>query len=1061
MKRKLLAICLASLTILQLGGVTIFAQNQEPELVAADVATVDIELFETKSELKTKNDDQIILPDDSIEKQVEDEADGDIYATNDNDTEIFESNLDGTEAQDNTLIDDNAESNFESETSDMIEAVADATANDELIETSSETVEESDNAEQIVVSGTSDVTKMDLEDEDIVMTEQTEEQLEKIEKLSFNRNNIVEGDFFADMEMYIEYNSEIVADSLYMGNEVGLYNTDGNETLTIDDLVYDTAPIIESATFLRTSTTEPETNGMRFKATVTADQRALATEYGFLIANTESLEGNNLELTFDLTEITFLSGVAYSVEDGINKYIEVDENGNYVYSMVLLNIPETAYVKEVTARPYIIYNIDGVETIVYGNTYSNNIYRTAKSELVSSDDDAVIAYAQSIIDTAENGSAYLDSAAEVSLDERVDRSVGENPDIDVIKFAPEVSSFYTLTFTSEEEAIYEVLDEFGCELPEIEINNITNETAYLFEEAQTYYIRVKGEPDVAYSIQATPCLQDAIIYDFANDTEGFTFGGGATSVAENGVLNLSIDKSALISKAYMQNTDLSVDLFDYSRLIIRMKNTTNTIKLSGTVGIDLEYDGTTIDYTLDSSMPASMTEYENIEFDFTTRYGEVSSLKLSFGQLLSSLSGNIYIDSIVILPMPEVLAWEFDETLESWGNNAQIDSAIVEDGALVLNMLGSVTGMAPAITSPGTSAYDFDKYDIIKIRLKNETAATNMQVYFTTLADGHTAFNENKKFLVTIEPSSTEYVEYTINLTEHTLFTDSLKDIMISIPSEGTTSIDYIRLSKGRMVYNDVIWGFDTDLEGFYSGNERHVLSANNGAMIVETQTSGSGGFYTPSNIDIPAAEYKYLVLGVNSASVTSDFQAYFKTNAMTSYLETDHDNKIVYKHTLQIEQSDTFREYVIDLTSVPDGYTTGYTGTLEQFMLALPEIGTYEIDYIKLTNGTTDEEFSISATKNSEYKLLISKNNNCTVGTYTVKYDADVFELVDACAFSCPLETESGQANGTDITITSVTDGTITFTVSNKTIAGAINCLKLKAIKSIDSQITVTANVA
>lgn len=878
------------------------------------------------------------------------------------------------------------------------------------------------------------------------------------------QNALVTDSFINNCTIVFEHDENAISDSTLRFDDVqtiGNVSTMSTETNASSD-IYTTAPeILNGPSLLVTDT---ETSGLRFEAIVTTEQKNAALEYGILMCETEALDETNTELTLANELVAFVRGVAFNRDDGIdNDFSSNDEYVTFIASST--SIPVENYVSYVTVRPYIIYDVDGTLIYMYGNAYSESVYRLSKT-LISGNTlpEEVVEIINGYVLAAENA-VSLSTATEVYFDERVDRTIGKDPDIDIVKFTPEASNFYTLSFFSENDASFEIFDEFGNDL-----SFVTSEDgpAYLFEKDQSYYIKVRGVANTDYSLQFTPCLENAIIMDFADNTEGFTFGGGATGVAENGVLNLSINKSALTGKAYMQNDSLSIDLFDYSRLIIRMKNTTNSTKLSGTVGIDLEYDGTSIDYTLDSSMPASMTAFENIEFDFTTRYGAVSSLKLSFGQLISSLSGNIYIDSIAILPMPEVLAWEFNETTENWSNNAQIDSAVIEDGALVLDLLGSVTGMAPAINSPGTSAYDFDKYNKITIVLKNETSSTNMQVYFTTLAEGHTSFNENKKFTVEIEPSSSEYIEYSIYLFDHELFIDSLKDIMISIPAEGVASIDYIRLSKYMPVYDDFVWDFeDNDLEGFYSNNERHTLSVNDGAMIVETQNADSGAFLTPIELDLTTHGYRYLVLGVNSSSVPSDFQVYFTTTAMNPtqslnyiYKETDHINKVVYKHTLQIEKSDTFREYVIDLSYAWEGYSTGYKGKLKQLMLALPKPGMFEIDYIKLSSGNANQKLSVSTNENDEYKVLITKNNNHTIGTYTVEYDADVFELVDTCAFTYPLETYVGQIVGTDMSIISISNGSVTFAVSNKSVAGIINCLKFKALKDADSIISVTTNI-
>lgn len=1043
MKRKVLVFFMVVVVVMQSGGTFVFGRalleslynDVDPTNEVGDVICIDESLVGDFEENHSDSNKPLITLDEPLVNDISEHQN--VFV------DIIESNNDDKiEVDESGEFDDTPEL-IDSDKSECIE-------NENLI-----------NTDIILPEDIINIAYPD-ENEEAVFGEETKEIIEN-NPVIFKRENILEDDFFGNIIVEIESDS---GEFNSISSDCVASFTNGSEIMSIDESVYETAPVIVPSTSLRASFSEETPNGMRFKAAVTPDQKYAALEYGFLMASTKALEDNNVELTFDATEVSFVSGVGYSVSEGIDKVYAMDENGSYIFAGVLLNIPETAYAKNVTARPYIIYNIDGVETIVYGDTYSNSIYRTSKNELTISTDEAVLEYAQSIVDTVENDIAYLNLAAEVSLDELIDRSICENPDIDVVKFVPEVSRFYSLAFTSDEVAIYEVLDEFGCELPVIESNNITNETAYLFEEGQTYYIRVKGEPNTSYTIQATPCFDNAIIYDFSSGTDGFSFHNGATGVSEDGVLNISIDKAARLLNSYIKNSNISVDLLDYSRLIIRMKNDTETTKLSGTVGIDLEYDGTSFDYSIDSVMSTNMTTFENVEFNFTTRYGNVSSLRLSFGEFGRALSGNIYIDSIAIIPMPDVMTWEFDETTEGWGFTDRIDSAEIDDGVLILDSQGSTPTLAPAIISPGTSAYDFNKYNVIKICLKNETDSDNLQVYFSTLANNHSLFNENKKIIVDIEPNTSEFIEYTIDLTEHVFFKDSLKDIMISFSAEGVMSIDYIELHKKVVIYEDLVWEFEEDLEGFTSNNERHTLSVDNGTMVVETQTAAWGAFLTPDQLDIPTTEYRYLVVGVNSATETSDLEAYFKTSSMYSYTENDHGNKIIYKHILQIKKSPFFREYVIDLSSVPDGYTSGYTGDLEQFMLALTTAGTYEIDYIKLTNEYVKNEdgvanvYEFNVTQNAEYNVVITKNGNDAINSYTLIYDENILELVDACAFSYPLETESGSIPGTDITIVSILNGVVVFSNSNNTSAGIINCLKFKALEEATLNIYITTTI-
>lgn len=1037
-----------------------------------------------------------------------------------------------------------------------------------------------------------------------------------------NRN--VSDSLFENATIIFEQNTTASSNMTSGFNAVKGYETFSTNSMSSD--VYTTAPTNFNSTSLRLS--DPEVPGLRFGASVTVAQRTVAYEYGFIICLTSALENSGTELTFENEEITFVKGIAYNSEQGIDVIYDTD---GYTYSFtgVLVNIPKQNYVAYLTARPYIIYNVEGTLTTVYGSAYSSSVYRTAKSVIASNtltaEQEAV---AMGYVLDAEDA-VSLSTAIEVDIDDEIERNIGKDPDIDIIKVCPTTSAFYKILFNCEKPASFEVVDAFGFEFTAIEIEKITHQSAYLFEEDQTYYIRVRGEPDSEYSINARPCLENAIILDFANDTEGLTFGGGASGTVENGILNVSIDKSISLTQAFIQKNNFPIDLLEYSRLIVRLKNPTDQTTLSGTISIDLEYDDSYLNYTLDSSMPSNMTNFENVEFDCTTRYGMIRSLKFGVGPVLASFSGNVYIDSIAILPMPEIVAWEFDETLEEWSSNDQIDSMTIENGILSFDVLGRVSGMTPAITSPSVSAYKYDDYNVLKIRLKNESDAEFMQIYFSTLAEGNDSFSESKKFIVDIEPDSNQFVEYTIMLTEHELFTDCLKGIMLSIPGEGSVSIDYIRLftfrdvvwdfddntlqgfyssnnrhilspedgsmfvektdlnsggmyspsqlnlptseyryltlginsasenslfelyfktdnmsgfsannstskiiykhvlnikksdtykkyvidlayaqegwtsgyagnlqqlmmafvtsgyyeidyimlSKERTSYEDVEWDFDDNtLQGFYSGNERHNISSNNGIMTVQATELTNGGIYTPNQINQPSSEYRYLVFGISSASSDSRLEVYYKSTSMNGHSAYDWANQISYKQMITIQKSDTFTEYIVDLSYAPEGWTAGYEGTIDNFMMAFLTPGTYEIDYIKLTNDVdgecdneshidedkdeADETISINATKDFEYKVVISKNNNQAISTYTLDYDNNVFELVDACAFTYPTETGLGQVVGTDITIISAAEGTITFSVSNNTASGVINCLTLKALRSAESHISVTANV-
>lgn len=738
-------------------------------------------------------------------------------------------------------------------------------------------------------------------------------------------------------------NLEIVEDNqgtwVYFPEELNDDNYSNDDTANLMSVsnVYSSAPEIDGYDMRINPLIDDDGNPshvMRVRISSPYEIEESAKEHGFIYALTKELEENEEELTLETTSESFGKTVTY----GKTPFLSDDE---YTIYSGNINVLEPNFTLYLTVRTYAVYEVDGEEVVAYGNLDYKSYYRMAKA-IVEEYGEEFSDYLTENVEIAKAN--VLTFAEEAEISSECDGSL-IGTDICAIKFVPDDSGFYTLSINTSSGVTRELLDEFGVEYDGVKINDDTIYTAYLFEEGNTYYIRMNGAMGSSYRIDTTPCLDGALIYDFANDTEGFTCGDGATGTIEDGKLKVSIDKSFSFTKAYVQNNNLSLDLFNYSRLIIRMKNTTNSTKLSGVVSIDLEYDGSAINYSLDSSMPANMTEFENIEFDFTTRYGDVGALKLTFGQILSSLTGDIYIDSISILPMPEALYWDFDETIEDWSYTEQIDSAVVVDGALVLDMLGVVPGTAPAIVSPGYSAYDYNKYNEIRIMLMNQSNATSIHLYYSTLSQS--SFSEDKKVVIPIEADSEEFIEYTIDLSKQDSFTDSLYGIMISIPGYGTAEIDYIALYKAP--HEDVVWDFeDGSLQGFYSSNNRHTLSVDDGKMSIVVANLNNGALYTP-DLELSTDDYKYLVLGVNSASSTSNFEVYFTTSTTNGYSENDTTNKIIHKQVIQISESATFTEYVIDLSHAPNGWTSAYEGTLNELMTAFTTPGTYELDYVIL----------------------------------------------------------------------------------------------------------------
>jgi len=99
------------------------------------------------------------------------------------------------------------------------------------------------------------------------------------------------------------------------------------------------------------------------------------------------------------------------------------------------------------------------------------------------------------------------------------------------------------------------------------------------------------------------------------------------------------------------------------------------------------------------------------------------------------------------------------------------------------------------------------------------------------------------------------------------------------------------------------------------------------------------------------------------------------------------------------------------------------------------------------------------------EYDFVISAENltNFSGITYTFSYDTSKFTLVDACALTWEKNITTGLVSGTDITIMSISSGTIVFKcdkpITSGSFTGAVNIIKLKAIGGGSAWVSIGTN--
>ena len=306
--------------------------------------------------------------------------------------------------------------------------------------------------------------------------------------------------FICNSEVIFEQGNDVVTTIPSINSS--LLNDESNSVANTTSSVTTTAPIVDNLSSLRIDNSS--ITGIRFRATATSEQRSSAVEYGFLIGITANLEAKNVELTLDLTEVAFVKGVAYNKESGIDNIYSITGDGDYIYTGVLTGIPVSRYTSYLSARSYIIYEVDGEQIVSYGNTHSASIYRTAKSMDLQYESEEIAETITTMIETVDN-SVSLSTATTVNISVETTRTIGADPDVDIIKFTPTTGNVYYVNFNGASGTTYSLLNADGTYLEAVA-------TSHFSLAANTdYYVRIRGQRNSTYTISfAIPATSTSI-----------------------------------------------------------------------------------------------------------------------------------------------------------------------------------------------------------------------------------------------------------------------------------------------------------------------------------------------------------------------------------------------------------------------------------------------------------------------------------------------------------------------------------------------------------------------
>ncbi|HOV69695.1 MAG TPA: hypothetical protein PLZ84_05175, partial [Clostridia bacterium] len=137
--------------------------------------------------------------------------------------------------------------------------------------------------------------------------------------------------------------------------------------------------------------------------------------------------------------------------------------------------------------------------------------------------------------------------------------------------------------------------------------------------------------------------------------------------------------------------------------------------------------------------------------------------------------------------------WDFNGSLQGWGNAYQISNLTESNGC----MEGTITGTDPYVFSADYLGIDLSSRSIVRIRMKNSTSATTADIYFTT--NESPSFGDEKKVSFNIIANDDGYTEYVIDMSVNAYWTGTLKRFRLdpnNWATSGTFSVDYIDITS-------------------------------------------------------------------------------------------------------------------------------------------------------------------------------------------------------------------------------------------------------------------------
>ncbi len=361
--------------------------------------------------------------------------------------------------------------------------------------------------------------------------------------------------------------------------------------------------------------------------------------------------------------------------------------------------------------------------------------------------------------------------------------------------------------------------------------------------------------------------------------------------------------------------------------------------------------------------------------------------------------------------------WDFeDASSQVWKCNNQGYSITYEDGKMKV----AVDPEKGYLNHPDISI-DTAKCRYLVIKAKSTSDFNEIIFYYKTT---NQTWSESHKVTLPIRPNDTEFREYYLDMqaVKGSLFTGNYINCMLCFHSadKGTVEIEDISF---RETYTPPVE--EVDPEWYYPLEEGRIAShwggfdysfPGDGSMIMTIPKDGGASFFDmPSDAQVYADHYPYLVLKAKGSDVNNPFYVYYSTSAYPKLAETQ---KLMMT---KLPYSDgEYRYYSVNL-----GAQSTWSGLIGRLMLssageAASTLTVTEMYYAKELKFIDSLELTASSDS-------ITDDMGTVLLTPVVKARADVDPAVTYTTDSVNA-TLTKNEDGT-ATVTGMIDGTITVT--------------------------------